>query len=58
MSMPNIHRIYLTKVHLNVECDTFYPEFDEDDFTIVRLVIHIPFNLQFHDYYLIMFIKP
>ena len=38
MSMPNLHRIYLTEVHVDVECDTFYPEFDKEDFTIVRLV--------------------
>jgi hypothetical protein len=38
MSMPNLHRIYLTKVDIDVECDTFYPEFDKEDFNIVRLV--------------------
>ena len=52
MSMPNLHRIYLTEVHMDVECDAFYPEFDEEDFNIVRLVnvnMHTPFcrkNLQ------------
>ena len=36
MDMPNLHRIYLTEVHLDVECDTFYPEFNEEDFIVVR----------------------
>ncbi|CAB3990105.1 dihydrofolate reductase-like [Paramuricea clavata] len=35
MSMPNLHRIYLTEVHMDVECDAFYPEFDKEDFNIV-----------------------
>jgi hypothetical protein len=38
MNMPNLHRIYLTEVHMDVECDAFYPEFDKEDFNIVRLV--------------------
>ena len=36
MSMPNLYRIYLTEVYLEVECDTFYPEFDKADFNMVR----------------------
>ena len=36
--MPNLHRVYLTEVHMDVECDTFYPEFNKDDFNLVRLV--------------------
>ena len=36
---PWLHRIYLTHVKLDIECDVFFPEFDESQFTIVRYCI-------------------
>ncbi|XP_028402607.1 dihydrofolate reductase-like [Dendronephthya gigantea] len=35
MNMPNLHRLYLTEVHMDVECDTFYPSFDKEDFNVI-----------------------
>jgi dihydrofolate reductase len=34
-TLPIADRIYLTKIHKKVEGDTFYPEFNLDQFTVV-----------------------
>jgi len=33
---PDCHRIYLTRVLKNFECDVFFPEFDKSKFTLVN----------------------
>jgi len=35
-SLPLAHRIYLTRVHATVEADTFFSEFNENDWEVVE----------------------
>jgi dihydrofolate reductase len=34
MAMPLVQRIYLTRVHADVPADTFFPQFDESEWTM------------------------
>ncbi len=42
LSLPRVDRMYLTIIHATVEGDTFFPEFDENEWNVVFEERHEP----------------
>ena len=40
LALPRADRLYLTRVHANVEGDTFFPQFDESEWKLVAETLH------------------
>ena len=49
-ALPIAHKIYLTKVEAEVEADTFFPEWDSADFTLMHNDYHFADAKHQYDY--------
>jgi len=50
ISMPHVDRIYLTEVDLEVDGDVFFPEIDEDNWTLIEETKHQADEKNEYDY--------
>jgi dihydrofolate reductase len=40
LALPRADRIYLTEVHVHLDCDTFFPEYDPQEWILVQQSYH------------------
>ncbi len=50
LALPSTDRLYLTRVHAEIEGDTFFPEIDEDEWQVVDEENHAADGKNEHDY--------
>ena len=40
LALPLAQRLHLTRVHANVDCDVFFPQFNEEDWVVIERSEH------------------